>query len=234
VKDRTDLPDHINAAETKFFPPVFSQVNGSCGSASRICYMLTHELNAYRDLPGNVLENQLPSHFVYNLTYGNSGKDEFIQFIGVPSAKTYGGRTNSALYGSYNWDDPNIGWMNGYDKWYEAMFNRAHKPSHIPFTLQTAKGRKILKSWLYDHHGDPDFKGRPGIVGIGVASANGSSHIENTDANRAAGLVGLRYLTRWGEQVDHALTIVGYDDRVEFDLDGDGIFGEGDLETNDP
>ena len=99
VKDRTDLPDHINAAETKFFPPVFSQVNGSCGSASRICYMLTHELNAYRDLPGNVLENQLPSHFVYNLTYGNSGKDEFIQFIGVPSAKTYGGRTNSALYG---------------------------------------------------------------------------------------------------------------------------------------
>lgn len=234
VADRTDLPTHINAADTKYFPPVFTQVNGSCGAASRICYMLTHELNAYRDLPGNTLENQLPSHFVYNLTYGNSGKDEFIQFIGVPSAKTYGGRTNSSIYGSYNWDDPNIGWMNGYEKWYEAMFNRAHKPSHIPASLQTAKGRKILKSWLYDHHGDPDFKGRPGIVGIGVASANGDSHIENTDANRAAGLVGKRYLTHWGESVDHALTIVGYDDRVEFDLDCDGIFGEGDLETNDP
>ena len=234
VKDRTDLPTHVDASQTKYFPPVFSQVNGSCGSASRICYMLTHELNAYRDLPGNVLENQLPSHFVYNLTYGNSGKDEFIQFIGVPSAKTYGGRTNSALYGSYNWDDPNIGWMNGYDKWYEAMFNRAHKPSHIPVSLKYAEGRKILKSWLYDHHGDPDFKGRPGIVGIGVASANGNNHIENTDANRAAGLVGMLYLTRWGESVDHALTIVGYDDRVEFDLDGDGIFGEGDIDTDDP
>ena len=234
VQDRTDLPDHINAAETKYFPPVFNQVNGSCGAASRICYMLTHELNAYRDLPGNVEENQLPSHFVYNLTYGNSGKDEFVQFIGVPSAKTYGGRTNSAIYGSYDWDDPNIGWMNGYDKWYEAMFNRAHKPSHIPFTLQTAKGRKVLKSWLYDHHGDPDFKGRPGIVGIGVASANGSATIANTEANRAAGVVGMRYLTRWGESVDHALTIVGYDDRIEFDLDGDGVYGEGDLETNDP
>ncbi len=234
VQDRTDLPDHINAAETKYFPPVFSQVNGSCGAASRICYMLTHELNAYRDLPGNVEENQLPSHFVYNLTYGNSGKDEFIQFIGVPSAKTYGGRMNSAIYGSYNWDDPNIGWMNGYEKWYEGMFNRAHKPSHIPFTLQTAKGRKVLKSWLYDHHGDPDFKGRPGIVGIGVASANGSANIANTEVNRAAGVVGMRYLTHWGESVDHALTIVGYDDRIEFDLDGDGVYGEGDLETNDP
>lgn len=234
VADRTDLPTHINAADTKYFPPVFTQVNGSCGSASRICYMLTHELNAYRDLPGNTLENQLPSHFVYNLTYGNSGKDEFIQFIGVPSAKTYGGRTNSSIYGSYDWDDPNIGWMNGYEKWYEAMFNRAHKPSHIPTSLQTAKGRKILKSWLYDHHGDPDFKGRPGIVGIGVASANGDNHFQDTQANREAGVVGKRYLTHWGTSVDHALTIVGYDDRVEFDLDGDGIYGEGDLETNDP
>ena len=234
VADRTDLPTHINAADTKYFPPVFTQVNGSCGAASRICYMLTHELNAYRDLPGNTLENQLPSHFVYNLTYGNSGKDEFIQFIGVPSAKTYGGRTNSSIYGSYDWDDPNIGWMQGYEKWYEAMFNRAHKPSHIPSSLQTAKGRKILKSWLYDHHGDPDFKGRPGIVGIGVASANGDNHFQDTPANREAGVVGKRYLTHWGTSVDHALTIVGYDDRVEFDLDGDGIYGEGDLETNDP
>ena len=234
VVNRTDLPTHVNAADTKFFPPVFSQVNGSCGSASRICYMLTHELNAYRNLPGNVMENQLPSHFVYNLTYGNSGKDEFIQYIGVPSAKTYGGRTYSTTYGSYDWDDPNIGWMNGYDKWYEAMFNRAHKPSHIPVSLKYGEGRKILKSWLYDHHGDPDFKGRPGIVGIGVASANGNDHIGNTDANRAAGLVGKLYLTHWGESVDHALTIVGYDDRVEIDLDGDGIYGEGDIDTDEP
>lgn len=234
VVNRTDLPTHINAADTKYFPPVFSQVNGSCGSASRICYMLTHELNAYRDLPGNVLENQYPSHFVWNLTYGNSGKDEFIQYIGVPSAKTYGGRTYSTTYGSYDWDDPKTGWMNGYEKWYEAMFNRAHKPSHIPVSLKYAEGRKILKSWLYDHHGDPDFKGRPGIVGIGVASANGDSHFQDTPANREAGVVGKRYLTRWGTSVDHALTIVGYDDRVEFDLDGDHIYGEGDLETDDP
>ena len=234
VQDRTDLPTHVDASQTKYFPPVFSQVNGSCGAASRICYMLTHEINAYRDLPGNVLENQLPSHFVYNLTYGNSGKDEFIQYVGVPSAKTYGGRTNSAIYGSYNWDDPNIGWMNGYEKWYEGMFNRAHKPSHIPVSLKYAAGRKALKSWLYDHNGDPDFKGRPGIVGIGVASANGDNHIENTDANRAADLVGMLYLTHWGTSVDHALTIVGYDDRVEFDLDYDGKFGEGDINTDDP
>ncbi|MBO5704265.1 MAG: DUF5013 domain-containing protein [Bacteroidaceae bacterium] len=234
VQNRTDLPAFVNAANTVWFPPVFNQDNGSCGSASRICYMLTYELNAYYDRPGNILENQLPSHFVWNLTYGNSGKDEFIQFVGVPSAKAYGGRTSSSVYGSYDWDSPLTGWMSGYDKWYEGFFNRAHKPSNFPVSMKYAAGRKALKSWLYDHNGDPDFKGRPAVVGIGVASANGDAPIANTPANAEAGVVGKRYLTNWGLQVDHALTIVGYDDRIEFDLDGDGVYGEGDLETDEP
>ena len=38
-------PDHVNNAETPYFPPVFNQDGGSCGSASRICYMFTHELD---------------------------------------------------------------------------------------------------------------------------------------------------------------------------------------------
>ncbi|MBO5699458.1 MAG: DUF5013 domain-containing protein [Bacteroidaceae bacterium] len=234
VQNRTDLPAFVNAANTVWFPPVFNQDNGSCGSASRICYMLTYELNAYYDRPGNLLENQLPSHFVWNLTYGNSGKDEFIQFVGVPSAKAYGGRTSSSIYGSYDWDSHLTGWMSGYDKWYEGFFNRAHKPSNFPVSMKYAAGRKALKSWLYDHNGDPDFKGRPGIVGIGVASACVEERIANTPANAAAGVVGKSYLIRWGTQVDHALTIVGYDDRIEFDLDQDGIYGEGDLETDEP
>ena len=33
------------------------------------------------------------------------------------------------------------------------------------------------------------------------------------------------YLTHWGTGVDHAMVIVGYDDRIEFDLDGDGTYG---------
>ena len=41
----TSRPSHVNNAELKFFPPVFNQDGGSCGSASRICYMFTHELN---------------------------------------------------------------------------------------------------------------------------------------------------------------------------------------------
>ena len=53
-------PDHVNNAETPYFPPVFNQDGGSCGSASRICYMFSHELNAYRGLDGKNPDNYYP------------------------------------------------------------------------------------------------------------------------------------------------------------------------------
>jgi hypothetical protein len=80
-----------------------------------------------------------------------------------------------------------------------------------------------VKNWLWNHNGDSDFKAG-GICGIGLASADGNydGKIPNTTANSAAGVVGKKYVKAWGPQVDHAMTIVGYDDRIEFDIDGDG------------
>ena len=219
-------PAYVNNAELKFFPPVFNQDGGSCGSASRICYMFTYELNAYRDLYGKQPENYYPSHFVWLLTNGNSGKNEFVTSIGVPSAKTYGGQTYSPLFGNQDCEDNDFGWMQGYDKWFEAMHNRMLEPSNFPVNVGTEEGREAVKNWLWNHNGDDSFKAG-GICGIGVASAgNYDGRIPNTAANREAGLVGKKYLKAWGTQVDHALTIVGYDDRLEFDLDGNGVAGE--------
>lgn len=221
----SNRPDHVNNASSKFFPPVFNQDGGSCGSASRICYMFTHELNAYRNLDGSLLSNNYPSHFVWLLTFGNSGKDEFVQHVGVPSSELYGGRTYSALYGYQEADANDFGWMTGYDKWYAGMFNRMLRPSHFSEGLNSEAGREAVKNWLWNHNGDSDFHGG-GIVGIGVASGGDWKRISKTAANDEAGVTGMYYVNHWGTQVDHALTIVGYDDRVEFDLNGNGIFGE--------
>ena len=35
-------PERVNNAETPYFPPVFNQDGGSCGSASRIGYMFNY------------------------------------------------------------------------------------------------------------------------------------------------------------------------------------------------
>ena len=220
-------PVYVNNAELKFFPPVFNQDGGSCGSASRICYMFTYELNAYRNLNGQLSTNYYPSHFVWLHTNGNSGKNEFVTSIGVPSAATYGGQTYSSLFGYQDCADNDFGWMQGYDKWFEAMHNRMLDPVNFPLNVGNEEGRELVKNWLWNHNGDTSFQAG-GICGIGLASAGGNynASIPSTTANRSAGVVGKKYVKAWGTQVDHAMTIVGYDDRIEFDLDGNGIAGE--------
>ena len=224
---RGTRPAYVNNADQKFFPPVFNQDGGSCGSASRICYMFTYELNAYRNLDGKRSENYYPSHFVWLLTNSSSGKNEFVTSIGVPSAATYGGQTYSSKFGNQDCSDNNFGWMQGYEKWFEAMHNRMLAPVNTPLNVGTKEGRELVKNWLWNHNGDTEFKAG-GICGIGVASANGNydATIPSTTANSNAGVVGKKYVKAWGTQVDHALTIVGYDDRIEFDLDGNGVAGE--------
>ena len=226
---KSQRPAYVNNANQKFFPPVFNQDGGSCGSASRICYMFTYELNAYRNLDGKISKNYYPSHFVWLLTNGNSGKDEFVTSIGVPSAATYGGQTYSSLFGSQDCSNNDFGWMQGYDKWFEAMNNRMLAPSNFPVNVGTEEGREAVKNWLWNHSGDESFHAG-GICGIGVASSGGNydAKIPSTSANSSAGVVGKKYVKAWGPQVDHALTIVGYDDRIEFDLDNNGIAGEAD------
>lgn len=70
AKAETKRPDHYNNADTPYFPPVFNQAGGSCGSASRICYMFTHELNSFRGTNGKDPHHYYPSHFVWLLTNG--------------------------------------------------------------------------------------------------------------------------------------------------------------------
>lgn len=223
----TGRPDHLHNGTTKYFAPVFNQSSGSCGAASRIGYMFTHEQNAYRDLDGSKPENYYPTHFVFLLTYGNSGKDEFVTNVGIPSAKTYGGQTYSNLFGYNEWDDEDYGWMTGYEKWFEAFHNRCYRPTSNPYSLGTEEGREFAKNWLWNHCGDTSFKAG-GLIGLGVASGGQWLNIPKTAANDEAGVTGMYYVKKWGTSVDHALTLVGYDDRIEFDLDGNGKYGEED------
>ena len=218
-------PDHVNNAETPYFPPVFNQDGGSCGSASRICYMFSHELNAYRGLDGKNPDNYYPSHFVWLLTCGNSGKEDFVMHVGVPSASVYGGQTYSKLFGYQEETYPDFGWMQGYDKWYSGMFNRMISTANFPLSVKTEEGREAVKNWLWNHNGDNSFHAG-GLAGIGVASGGDWQPIPKTPANDEAGVTGKYYVNKWGTSVDHALTIVGYDDRIEFDLNGNGVYGE--------
>ncbi len=222
-------PDHVNNAESPCFPPVFSQDGGSCGSASRIGYMFTHEINAFRGTDASLPEHIYPTHFTWLLTNSHSGKEGMAMANGVPDAAVYGGTTYSRIFGNQDCAHEDFGWMQGYDKWYSAMFNRISRNSFSPYGVDTEQGREFVKNWLWNHQGDTDFH-VGGICGIGVASACRQAPVADDPEGRnaAAGVVGQKYVTRWGDGVDHALTIVGYDDRIVFDLDSNRVYGEKD------
>ncbi|MBQ7634000.1 MAG: discoidin domain-containing protein [Bacteroidaceae bacterium] len=234
-----DLPEYWDNATTIHFPPVFNQSGGSCGVSSRVGYMLTEELNAYRGTNASLPENRLACNFQYPFSYDNgTPKDYMARYVGYPDSKTYGGFPYSSIYGFYEVDAYNAGWMQGYDKWYTSMFNRIWGTSSIPVGVigypednpegwgrgGYGPGALAAKRYLYNHNGDESYS-TGGLLGLGVACGGPQFSVPKTPANDAIGVTGKRYWVT-GTSVDHAVTITGYDDRIEFDLDGNGIAGE--------
>lgn len=226
LKEEIALPDHWNNGETEYYPVVFNQAGGSCGPSSRIGYMLTHELNAYRHVSGKLDENRLCPNFVYPFSYDGSSKDVMAQTTGVPNIPTYGGFPYSSIYGFAESDVSDTGYMQGYDRWYKSMFNRLLKTSNFPVSCSTPEGMLAVKRYLYNHNGDESFA-TGGVLGLGCSAGSMVlTKIGTTDVNKALGVAGLQYIDHMGTTVDHAITLVGWDDRIEFDLDKNGVYGE--------
>lgn len=223
------LPDHWTNGTQRYFPPIFSQGGyGSCGVSSHVGYMMTSEMNAYNNTDASLPENQLTPMFEYPFTYNGPGKDEMALYVGFPTADIYGGRYESAIYGGSEWDKGDWGWVQGYATFYNAMKHRISEAVSFPMSVETEKGRTALKRYLYNHDGDPAYHGNGGVVCMGVGiSKSAQANIPASATNDAHGLTGKKYMLHWNlDGGDHAMTIVGYDDRVQFDLDDNGIVGE--------
>lgn len=225
LKMRRDvLPSRVDHTHSQYMRPVFNQAGGSCGSASRISYMLAYELNNYRDVSGADSVHMYPSHFTWLLTGQNSGKDAMAKFNGVPNVLEYGGPLYSfELGGNVGWptDDNNqeYGWMQGYNKWRSAMDNRLEKTENIKF--ETQEDLEYIKWWIYNHHGDQDFN-EGAVCGGGVAS-NGWT-IKQIPAGEYR--EGEYIVTAFGPTIDHGVTWSGYDDSISFDLNSNGSIEE--------
>ena len=223
-------PDHLNNALNPAFPPIINQSGGSCGAASSIYYQFTNQINTARFVAADSDERRYATHFPWMLNTngpGGTGYDRLGRDVGIASCAVYGGTTYSRIYGSSGQDDQDddCGWMQGYDSWYATMHNRILCGNSFAFNCGTEEGRELVKNYLWNRCGDESYASG-GICGIGVAAGPFEGNIPKTTANDAAGVTGMKYVTDWGETYNHAMTIVGYDDRIEFDLDHNGVIGE--------
>ncbi|MBK7214435.1 MAG: PKD domain-containing protein [Bacteroidales bacterium] len=213
------LPTSVDNSVFPYLRPVFYQMGASCGQSASVAYNFCYEVNRLRQLSSNTSDNQYPSHFTWNFmnagVYYGVGVSYFHSFeilrkLGCP---------NETLFGSILNDNEYV-WMSGYDKYLASMHNRIKSVHSI--NISTALGIQILKQWLSDHLEGSDVGGVANFyTGIGGYS---TLQPPSPEAGRFV-------VPRWNPEATHALTIVGYNDNIQYDLNGDGLFTN-DLDIN--
>lgn len=209
-----DLPVSIDNSLLPWFRPVFNQDGGSCGQASGIGYNFTFEMDYLRGLPANTAIAQYPTHYTWNFLNGGTGGGswyfdgwQIIAANGCPTVQTYGGTP---------WYGGDHRWMSGYDNYLSGMSNRMLEVSTIDVT--TEEGLETLKHWMFDR-----LDGSP-TGGLANFSAGVSDVFTMDYLPSGTPHAGQQIVTRWGQVVNHAMTFIGYDDSICYDVNGDGQY----------
>jgi len=209
-----NLPSSLDNSTLPWFRPVFNQDGGSCGQASGIGYNFTFEMDFVRNIPANTASTQYPTHFTWNFLNGGEGGGswyfdgwQIIAADGCPTVQTYGGTP---------WYGGDRRWMSGYNNYLSGMDNRMLEISTID--VSTVEGLETLKQWMFDRlDGSPS--GGLANFSAGVSDVFAMNYLPNGTPN-----AGKQVITRWGAQVNHAMTFVGYDDNIRFDVNNDGQY----------
>lgn len=227
ASEATVLPNGVDNSKRDWFRGIFSQTDDCCGQAAGVGYVFTYEVNRMRLQTANVETRQYPTHFTYNFlnesdttrgSWPHNGWD-VIKQMGVPSVADYGGMCKNLLRP----DRINV-WETGYDHYYHALSNKVVLSYEKETVLNNTQIDRI-KHWLNDHgNGDP-------YGGLAVFCANVFDYTSDSLPPESDS-AGQWIVTGWGNSGLHAMTIVGYDDNIMYDFDGDGSFtNQGNIST---
>lgn len=209
------LPSYLNNAERMWMPAIFYQAALECGQASSICYTLSYELARRRNVsPGWGMNYAYPSHFAWNFCNGGSSRGvpfletwEVIRTAGTPTVNEWGGWYS---YGGAS------RWISGYETYYNAMKNRISEMYAIP--VDNEEGLLTLKHWLYDHLAGENSGGLANYY----CTYYGNSNLAVIPPG--APEAGKHIVINLTTTVNHSQTIVGYNDAVCWDYNGDGQY----------
>ena len=229
-----EIPYKLDNSVLPYFRPIFNQMGGSCAQASGVGYNFTYEMNSINGTAANVSDNQYPTHYTYNFLNSGSGDNgstyfggwDIINAGGIPDVTTYGG-----LWPSTDALTMNKIWMADFEKYRSGMEKRIVEVLTIP--VGTPEGLQTLKQYFNDYcDGSPTG----GIVNF----AAGVSWVEIDPLPAGTEEAGKSLLWKWDSAVNHAMTFVGYNDSIRFDINGDGkytndldITGDGTVDMKD-
>lgn len=205
------LPLFVNNSHQIYFPWPFYQTGLECGQSTSIRQIFSYEIclkRGWTDINYND-DHKFPSHFVWN--FCNDGINDGVLFLeswrivksaGTPSINDWGENLNIEQY---------TRWMTGYDKYYRAMQNRISEVCVIP--TDTEEGILTLKHWLHNHLENHSVGGL----------ANFNAKFKYPDSQIPSGFpgAGKTIITSFTNDPDHAYTIIGYNDTIGWDYNGD-------------
>ncbi|MBP7210698.1 MAG: hypothetical protein KBA02_05845, partial [Paludibacteraceae bacterium] len=220
------LPPVVDNSLKPYFRSIFSQDGGSCVQASTIGYVFTYMVNRERNISSNSNETTYPTHYTWNYcnnaTNNGSGIStgwNVIKKSGIPNIASYGG-----LYRTFADDDANFTkrrtvWMSGYSDYRLALNNRVIE-SVFSIELMTSDDLDDIKHYLHDL-GIGDLVKGGGLLSFGE---NFQNPVIN-DLVYPSAEAGKKVVTQWPTSgFGHAMTIVGYNDNVMWDFNGDGLY----------
>lgn len=206
-----ELPSSVDNSKLKYFPAIFEQRGGSCAQSSGIRYLFTYEMNRYLDRDAKASSENTYSYF-YTWNFVNEGKDQggFAE-QGLQIAK------NQGVMSLADFPDPTayygFPWMTGYEKYIRSMRYRVKEV--LSFGMTTQEDIDAARRYLYDAGNGSEHGG---ILTFSTL-AEGWKFDESYSGPSETGYHYL--LTKLATDGAHAMTIVGYDDTVEKEIDGE-------------
>lgn len=204
-------PVEVDNSLKQYYIGLFAQHGLTCGQVSSVANVFGYEINRLRGLNGTVLSNKYPTYFAWNWENNlNNGVSyyhtlQLLKTVGTPTMDVYGGADDTG---------DRSRWMYGYNKWYQAMHNRIRGAYNIK--VNTPEGIQTLKHWMNDHlDGSPD-----GGIAMFYSGVHRPDNI--IPANSVHSGEGVCITMSSGTA--HSMTLMGYNDSVKYDLNGDGLY----------
>ena len=216
--DINRLPSRVDNSTRPQFPPIYKQNGGACGQFTAIASIFTYEMNLLNGTQATTDANRFPADFSWNMCNSADKKQGSEAYHGWEVAKHIGIPTVQ-LYGTVHRKEAGP-WPNGYPIWREAMNYRVAGYRYTPAV--TVSQINEARGWLFDRN-------RPQSAGesIGGLLALDGRMGERDKVTKTIPdgeyLAGEDLWIRWGPSgYGHGITCVGYDDRVGYDVNGDG------------
>ncbi len=216
------LPSAVSNDASQFFPPIFLQSGNSCLHSAEIGYTFTYEMNRLRGTQAGSWNNQgsnlFPHLYSFNFVNGGGNVSGTPVYSGFQTVLSNGCPMYNDWYtNELNDDNITLYWMDGYEKYHRGMNNRVVSVKTIPLG-NTSSSLNKLKHWLSDH-ADGSEVGGVAVICLYTTNWVYNTRLPNTSSHPNEWVIS--YLETTGSS--HAMTIVGYDDNVCYDVSGDGI-----------